>query len=393
MNKKLLYLFGALITNFGDGIQQIAIMWYIYHLTGEAFSIGLMIAIYYLPSILLTPFIAVYVDHHRSKNIVVATDLFRFLIVLIMSLLIFYKIESEWLVYFLQFMLAICYTVYKPAEQSFIKESFSDLDIPFIISKSSSLNEVALIAGSAVSGIFLIKFSLAVSFLLNSLTFLAAGIMYLLIKQVNGKIPQNKKILYFSELYKGWNFIRQLEGMRYLLFLSILNSISIQMTTTILLPLAKFFKGGSTLYSLFDISFAVGGIVAGLVVTIFLKRYKQQAIHFTMSGMAVSSLILHFNRSEVTAAVLIFLLGLFTMSHLVMTQTLIQLNTTKEYIARVVGIRTILASLVKIISALCTGILISQLGVSNIFLLFSMIISVCFLTIKGLKRIHIPEIN
>lgn len=391
MRNKALYFLGSMISNFGDGIQQIAIMWYIYHLTGEALSIGLMIAVYYLPSILLTPFVSVYVDHHNSKRLVVTTDLLRFCIVFGMSVLIFLKIESTTLFYLLQFMLAVCYTVYKPSEQSFIKESFSDRDIPFVISKSSSFNEGALIAGTAVSGVFLIKLSLFASFFANSLTFLTAGLLYLFVKVLNEKKPKQGRIQYFSELVSGWRFIDVKSGMKYLLFLSILNSISIQMTTTILLPLAEKFKGGSVLYSLFEVSFAGGGIVAGLLITFFLKKYRQNVLILTMAGMAVTSLLLHLNRFEIPASVLVFLLGLFTMSHLVVTQTLIQLNSTKEYIGRVSGLRTILASVIKISSALITGLLISKIGVYNIFLLFSFIIIVSFFSVKQLGKVYVPK--
>jgi len=393
VKNKIPYLLGSMISNFGDGIQQITIMWYIYHLTGEALAIGYMIAIYYLPSILLTPFVSVYVDHHHSKNIVVTTDILRFFIVLMMSILIFFKIESSILVYFLQFLLAVCYTVYKPAEQSFIKESFADRDIPFVISKSSSLNEGAMIAGSAVSGVFLIKLSLSLSFLINSLTFLLAAVLYFLVKHMNAKQIKHSKIEYFSELISGWKFINQRNGMKYLLFLSILNSISIQMTTTILLPLAKVFNGGSGLYSLFDISFAFGGILAGMIVTVYLKKYKQQAIIFTMTGMALSSILLHVNQYKTAAAILIFMLGLFTMAHLIITQTLIQLNSTKEYIGRVVGLRAMIASIVKTTSALTTGILISKVGVNYIFLIFALIIFASFFTLKGLKKVYVPKLT
>ena len=308
-----------------------------------------------------------------------------------MSILIFLQFESTLFIYFLQFLLAVCYTIYKPAEQSFIKESFLDKDIPFVISKSSSLNDGALIVGSAVSGVLLIKLSLSLSFFINSLTFLLAVIFYYLVKQINAKQKKQNKIQYFSELLSGWEFIKNRDGMRYLLFLSILNSISIQMTTTILLPLAKVFKGGSGLYSVFDISFAVGGILAGIVVTYFLKKYKQWSMVFTMVGMALTAILLHFNSFKTTAAILVFVLGLFTMSHLIVTQTLIQLNSTKEYIGRVVGLRTMLASIVKITSALTTGILISKVGVSHIFLLFSLIIFASCFTLKGLKKVNVPD--
>jgi len=391
-NNKLPYMLGSMISNLGDGIQQIAVMWYIYHLTGQANSIGLMIAIYYLPSILLTPFVSVYVDHHNSKAIVLVTDCFRFVVVLIMSFFIYFKIESALIIYFLQFLLAVCYTIYKPSEQSFIKESFTDKEIPFVISRASSLNEGALIAGSAISGVLLIKLSLALSIFFNSATFLLAAVLYSFVRRINAKQMKHSKIHFFSELRSGWKFIQKRSGMKYLLFLSIVNSVSIQMTTTTLLPLAKGFKGGSGLYSMFDISFSSGGILAGVVVTFFLKRYKQKTILFTMSGMTLSSLLLHLNHFKTAAALLIFLLGLFTMSHLIITQTLIQLNSTKEYIGRVVGLRTILASIVKITSALTTGIFISKVGVNNIFLFFSLLILASFFTIKKLNKVYVPPI-
>jgi MFS family permease len=393
MRNKTLYLLGSAASNFGDGIQQIAITWYIYHLTGEALSIGFIIGIYYLPSILLTPLVSVYVDYHSSKNIVITTDFCRFFIVLGMSILIIIKIESVAILYILQFLLAVCYTFYKPAEQSFIKESFSNREIPFIISKSSSINETALLAGSAISGLLLIKISLFTCFLLNSLTFFAAGFSYIFIKRINKNFDIYKKIAYLRELISGWSYIKQKNGLKYLLFLSILNSLSIQMTTTILLPLATELRGGSGLYSLFDLSFSIGGIISGFIVTFFLKKWKQKVLIITMVGMAVSSLSLYFHQSAITTAIFISILGLFTMSHLVITQTAIQLNTPKTFIGRVIGLRTILASVVKITSAVGTGALISKIGIHNVFLFFTCILGICFFTLKNLGKISITGDN
>jgi MFS family permease len=390
MKNKINYLFGIFISGFGDGIQQIAMIWYIYHLTREATSIGLMIAIYYLPSMVITPFVSVYVDHRDSKNIVVLTDMLRFVLVLCMAVLIFFKVESSLIFYVLQFLLAVCYTIYKPASQSFIKESFSDQDIPFVLSKSASLNEASMIAGTGLSGILLIKMSIEASFFINSLTFLIASILFLFMKRIQPKQIIGKKIIYLLELLAGWNFINQKDGMKYLMYLSILNSISIQMTTTLLLPLATQFHGSSGLYSFFEIAFAVGGILSGLIVTFFLKKLRQKIIIFTMTGMMISSLLLFLNPFKVGALLLIFSLGFFTMSHLITIQTLIQLNTPKNYIGRVIGLRTILASFVKISSALMTGILISKIGVNHILLSFSVFILISFLTLKHMKKVYIP---
>jgi len=390
MRNKRNYLLGITITGFGDGIQQIALMWYIFHLTGEAASIGLMIAIYYLPSMLLTPFLSVYIDHHDSKNIVVATDALRFLFVFVMAVLIFFHVESAVLFYLMQFILAICYTIYKPASQSFIKESFSNQDIPLVIANSSSLSEAAALAGMAVSGVLLVNLSISASFFINSLTFLVAAILYFFIKRVRPKQWRGGKVHYIPELVAGWKFINQKAGMKFLLFLSIINSISIQMTTTLMLPLAHQFHGGSALYSSFEMAFSIGGIVSGLVVTYFLKKLKRKVILVTMAGMMISAFLLYVNDFKIAAVICIFILGLFTMAHLTIVQTLIQLNTTKEYIGRVIGLRTILASFVKMSSALLTGTLISSHGIQNILLAFVVLILLSFLTWGNMKRVEVP---
>ncbi|MDG4656934.1 MFS transporter [Ectobacillus antri] len=391
MKNKLYYLMGFGISGFGDGIQQIAIMWYVYHLTSEPFSIGFMIAIYYVPSIFLTPFVSVYVDHRNSKQIVVIMDFIRFFIVGILAISIYYEIRSASVIYMLQFLLAVCYTIYKPASQSFIKEAFSQYDIPFIVSKSAALGEAALITGSGFSGILLIHVSMPLCFLLNAITFLCASILYAQVVLCYAKQTTSVPISYSSSLKEGLLYVHHTRGMKYLLFLSILNSISIQMTTTLLLPLVKEQGGGSDLYALLDISFAVGGILAGITVTFFLNRFRHRAIVFTMSGMMLTSLLLAVTQYLFLIPIFIFALGLFTMSHLIATQTLIQLSASKEYIGRVVGIRTILASSIKIGAALATGFLVSHIGVYHLFLSFSMIMLFSFFTLRYMKHVSIPK--
>jgi DHA3 family macrolide efflux protein-like MFS transporter len=110
-----------------------------------------------------------------------------------------------------------------------------------------------------------------------------------------------------------------------------------------------------------------------------------------MSGMMLTSLLLAVTQYLFLIPIFIFALGLFTMSHLIATQTLIQLSASKEYIGRVVGIRTILASSIKIGAALATGFLVSHIGVYHLFLSFSMIMLFSFFTLRYMKHVSIPK--
>lgn len=65
---------------------------------------------------------------------------------------------------------------------------------------------------------------------------------------------------------------------------------------------------------------------------------------------------------------------------------LISKLASDKKVGRVIGLRTILASFVKISSALLTGILITRMGVNNTLLLFSILILASFITIGNMKK-------
>ncbi|MGV3488005.1 MAG: MFS transporter [Tuberibacillus sp.] len=388
MKNKRHYLTGSAISNFGDGCQQIAMMWMIYHLTGSAVSIGMMIAIYYLPSIIMTPFLSVFVDQRDSKKLTIYTDMIRFLLIGIVTLFIVAGVKSAMLLYLMQMILAVGYTLYKPASQSFIKESFNNKDIAFVVSQSSSFNQIATIVGSGVAGFLVAYYPPALCFLLNALSYLFPAILFMFVKRINKKKVTNERIRYWEKIKEGFVFVKNEKDMSYLFFLSILNSIAIQMSATMLLPLAEQLHGGSKLYAVFDIAFTVGGILAGFLVTILMIKLNNRLIILTMASMMVIAVLIGLNKITAIMIILLLLFGYFTMTHLVATQTMIQIKSPKEMIGRVIGLRTIIASAVKITSALSTGFLINTLSINVMLYLFGFVLLLSLFTVRRARQIE-----
>ncbi|MBK3494155.1 MFS transporter [Viridibacillus sp. YIM B01967] len=391
MKNESLYLWSIFCSNFGEGIRQVTMIWLVYRLTGSAASIGLLLALYYLPSMLITPFASVYVDYHEAKKLVLIIEVCFAAILFIMALSMYFQWQSFLLYCALQLCLAFCYSVYKPASQSFIKETFSNQDIPNVLGKSTSLSELALILGIGAAGLLFINLSLTLCFIINALLFCLSSVLIFFMKTMDG-LPKQEKVSfhYFEEIKSGLQYVRETNGLSYLLLLSVINSISIQMATTLFLPLAETFDGGSKLYAAFEITFAVGGITAGLVVVQLLKNYKHKVVYMTMFGMTSSSLCLSISSSPFLFFFCIFILGLSTMAHLASIQTLIQLYTEKKVIGRVMGVRTILASLVKVASALSTGVLIGVLGTGGVLISFSILVLVVLsFTLKNISLLKV----
>ncbi|MGL4818414.1 MAG: MFS transporter, partial [Bacilli bacterium] len=336
----------------------------------------------------LTPFLSVYVDHRDSKKIVLWVNGLLALFISLLGALVVLDVDSLALFYTIQFCVAVCYSINKPASQAFIKEAFEQSDLAFIISKGAALTEIAGLIGMSAIGFLLVKVSIALCFFLNACTFAACVLLFLNVKRVNKKsLNKNKQLQYIKEIALGWQFVKRTVGMRYLLYLSILNSISIQMATVLFLPLALALGGGSGLYSVFEMSFSIGCIAAGFGIQWAQSKLRHNTIVFTMGGMLVGTLLLFSVRAAELSWFPIFILGFFTMAHLITIQTLIQLRTDIAFMGRVIGLRTILASGVKVTSGLVTGVLIESLGLYAMMVVFAVVLVVSFTTVRAMRQV------
>ena len=95
-------LFAAnLVSMIGSGMNAAAVIWYILQATHSEVSLGLLVALQTLPSLLLLPFTGVVIDREDRRHLVMWLDVARGLVVLVVAVLplrIAYKCGSctEW---------------------------------------------------------------------------------------------------------------------------------------------------------------------------------------------------------------------------------------------------------------------------------------------------------
>lgn len=393
MKNKWLYLSGVGWNGFGDGLQAIVMTSWVYLTTGSAFWVGCMIAVTYLPALVFAPWAGVWADYRDAKRLAVWTDVARALVVVIMAVLMATGSFSLVVFYALQLLLAFGNMLFKPASQALIKETFLEQDLVFALTKSSTVSEGMLLIGSGVGGWLAALVKPELFLLINAGTFALSAACNAGLQRVAVRTPAKQKVKLWQELASGWTFLRDTQGMLYLLGLSVVSSWSMQMCTTLLAPLVyDTLQGGKGMFSTMDIVFTVGGALAGLLVKPALSRFGPWAGVSTMVGMGCCSALLGwFGKVPGIAAVLLFGIGFFTMFHMVMMQTLIQINTPTELIGRVVGLRSILASSTKISAALLSGWMVNMVGLSQVYLGFAVAVGLVLLTSRHIRSIPMPS--
>ncbi len=68
---------GQLISQIGDGISRLALVWFVYAITGSALKTSIIGLLQTIPPIVLGPLIGVYVDRLPKKYLLIISDVLR----------------------------------------------------------------------------------------------------------------------------------------------------------------------------------------------------------------------------------------------------------------------------------------------------------------------------
>ncbi len=144
---------GQAISQIGDSLNKVALLWFVYTLTGSALKMTVVGLLQTLPPLLFGPLIGVYLDRWPKKPVMIAVDLLRTVLILLIPLLYACDALTLGRLYLLVFVTAVVSTIFGPALAS---------SIPLIVPRSQftaanallqSTTNVGLLVGPAVSGV------------------------------------------------------------------------------------------------------------------------------------------------------------------------------------------------------------------------------------------------
>lgn len=144
---------GQTISQIGDSLNKVALLWFVYELTGSAFKMTVVGVLQTLPPLLFGPLIGVYLDRFRKKPVMIAVDLLRTLMILLIPLL--YLVEALTLdrLYVLVFLTAIVSTIFGPALASAVPLIAPKDRLVAANALMQSTTNVGLLVGPAISGV------------------------------------------------------------------------------------------------------------------------------------------------------------------------------------------------------------------------------------------------
>ncbi len=111
-----------LISMIGSGMNAAAVIWFILQTTHNEVSLGLLVALQTLPSLVLLPFTGVLIDREDRRHLMMWLDVTRGLIILLVAVLALTQHVRVWQLYGMTILVAIGFWMFWPTINALVQE-------------------------------------------------------------------------------------------------------------------------------------------------------------------------------------------------------------------------------------------------------------------------------
>ncbi|MCF8198744.1 MAG: MFS transporter [Sulfuritalea sp.] len=169
-----LYFFGQGISVLGSWIQQVALAWLVYRLTGSAALLGLSAFASLSPILLVGPLAGAWIDRHDRRRLLMGVQLLLFIQACVLAALTWFELIGPVLIILMSVSLGVLNAIDTPLRQSLIPAMVGGReDLPNALALNAMLFNLGRFIGSPIAGLLLSFTSEAACFLLNAFTYLA----------------------------------------------------------------------------------------------------------------------------------------------------------------------------------------------------------------------------
>ena len=308
---------GQVVSQVGDGVSKLALLWFVYSVTGSPLKTSIIGILQTAPAIVLAPIIGVAVDRLPKKALLIVSDLVRAVVIGLIPCWMSVDSFNVSSLYVLVTLHAVATAVFGPA----LTASVPSLVVPSQYTSANALLQITtslgIILGPALSGLGIAALSSQEVLCLNALTYVISAACFIPIRFA----PPVLSLVSHSPIMSAWRDV--LEGLRYVLkgrriiiFLTITASLYTFATSafTTLFPVfaRKLLDLGPVEVGYLWSMLGIGLLTVSLALTVISawsvkRRIKVIAVASAVSGLALLALVMVNHPTE--AAALLIVLG------------------------------------------------------------------------------------
>jgi MFS family permease len=359
-----LFFTGQSVSLIGTWMQQVAMSWLVYRITGSAFMLGIVSFCNMIPSLLLFSLAGLSSDRFNKRNILILTQSLSMIQAFILAVLVFSGLIAVWHIITLSTFLGIVNSFDMAARQSFVVELVEKReDLPNAIALNSTLFNSARLIGPTFAGAMISFIGEGFCFLLNSLSYIA--VIYALIQiTVKSKLKKSVRQNPLSDIIEGVKYTFGFSPIRFIIInLSIVSFAGTSFM--VLMPVfAKNILHGDA-HTLGLLTGAVGlGALAGALYLASRKKVIGLVRNMAINGILFGICLFIFARSNILALSLCMLviIGYSMITIMASSNTIIQTIVKDSMRGRVMSFYVVAFAGISPIGSITTGTLAQKFG-------------------------------
>jgi MFS family permease len=274
----LLWL-AQLVSTIGSSLTDLAAGILVFQLTGSALNVGLVLMVTAIPTLFVGLFAGVFVDRFNRKRILLASDLLRGVLVLMIPLAFDALGEDDGMIamYALLFTAATVRTFFDPAWESVLPEIASEEELTSANSFLSISSFGSTAVGFALAGL-LAGVDIHFPFYIDSLTFALSFVLVLAVRiPAHAAEAEDTTIGAIVEnLKSGAQYLWRTKLLRWLFIVNLPIMLSFGLWNVLLLPMAiRVLRASEFEYGIQEGVTSVGFVVGSLLMARFGDRLPE----------------------------------------------------------------------------------------------------------------------
>ena len=201
-----LYFGGQCISLIGTWMQQIAMSWLVFRLTGSVFLLATVTFMAQIPILVATPYMSVFVDRFDRRKLLMLTQSLSMLQALLMAVLTLTGLIQVWHIMILSLLIGLINALDNPTRQSFYPSLVPRDKLSNAIALNSAVINGSRLIGPAVGGVLIGLLGEGICFLLNGISYIAV-IIALLMMRVMPQREKGVKQKVWEDMRDGFQYV------------------------------------------------------------------------------------------------------------------------------------------------------------------------------------------
>lgn len=261
-----LYFGGQAVSLVGTWMQSVALVWLVLELTGSGTLLGVVVAVQFLPVLVLGAYAGVVVDRVGKRRLLLLTQSAMAALALALGLLTVTGAISLGPVFGFAVLFGLVNAFDNPARQAFVIEMVGDDLVQNAVSLNSAVVNASRAVGPAVAGGLIAVVGVGVCFLVNAVSFLAVLLALAAMRTVELR-PSEPLPREAGQLREGLRYVRRAPGLLVpLLMMALIGTFAYEFQVVLPLFARGTLHGGAEAFGLMSAAMGLGAVAGGLYV-------------------------------------------------------------------------------------------------------------------------------